>query len=87
MGNKKEKAMTTFQNASSAIQKATSNCTQCAGGPIPEEAKVACETLPNCSTTASELCDSSTIPGLNTSLITLCEPELQFYIDEYKVVF
>ena len=87
LANKKEKAMTTFKNASSAIASATLNGTQCDGGPIPEEAKVAYETLQNCSTTASELCDSSTIPGLNISLITECLPQLEAYVDAYKVVF
>ena len=87
MGKKKEKSMTTFINASSAIKNATSNGGQCDGGSIPGEAKTADETLENCSTTASGLCSSSKISGLNTSLITECVPKLKSYVDAYKVVF
>lgn len=85
MGNKKENAKTTFENASSLMASVTVNGTQCAGGPVPEEARVAYETLQNCSTTARDLCDSNKIPGLDIPLINQCLPLLKTYVDAYLV--
>ena len=85
MNKKKEKAMTTFKNASSLIASATLNGTQCAGGPIPEEAKLVYEALQNCSATATALCTTSTIPGLDLPLITSCEPTLRTYTNGYNI--
>merc|ERR1711874_446933 len=83
MDKKKEKALTTFKNASEAIQEATINITLCNGGSVPEVVKVAAETLASCNTTASELCDTSTIPELNMTLVEECIPLLQATQDAY----
>merc|ERR1719419_837553 len=84
MDKKKTKALTTFQNASKAINNATSGGKYCNGGSIPEEAKTADEMLQTCNTTASKLCTSSNITGLNMILIDDCIPKLQAYVDAYK---
>merc|ERR1711874_479973 len=83
MDKKKEKALTTFKNASEAIQEATINITLCNGGSVPEVVKVAAETPASCNTTASELCDTSTIPELNMTLVEECIPLLQATQDAY----
>merc|ERR1712123_238300 len=83
MDKKKEKALTTFKNASTAIQSSTSGA-QCNGASVPDEAKVADEKLTSCNTTASELCTSSKVSRLNTSLLDECIPKLQAYVDAYK---
>merc|ERR1712106_55946 len=83
MDKKKDKALTTFKNASTAIQSSTSGA-QCNGASVPDEAKVADEKLTSCNTTASELCTSSKVSGLNTSLLEECIPKLQAYVDAYK---
>ena len=85
MDKKKEKAITTFKNASNAIKSSTTNGDQCDGGAIPNDAKVAYETLQLCNTTATEACSSSNITGLNTTLVTECIPKLKIYVDAYKV--
>merc|ERR1711892_853567 len=83
MDKKKDKALTTFKNASTAIQSSTSGA-QCNGASVPDEAKVADEKLTSCNTTASELCTSSKVSGLNTSLLEEGIPKLQAYVDAYK---
>ena len=85
MDKKKEKARTTFKNASDAIMAATENGTQCDGKPIPNEAKVANDKLQKCSETASEKCSSNTIDGLNPTLTAECIPKLDAYVKAYKV--
>jgi len=83
MDNKKAKAPTTFQNASLNIIEATENGTQCGGGLISDDVKIANDKLQTCNTTATDMCTSSKI-GLNTSLITECIPKLQKFVDDYK---
>ena len=85
MDNKKAKAPTTFQNASLNIIEATENGTQCGGGLISDDVKIANDKLQTCNTTATDMCTSSKI-GLNTSLITECIPKLQKFVDDYKVI-
>merc|ERR1712123_113656 len=83
MDKKKDKALTTFKNASTAIQSSITGA-QCNGASVPDEAKVADEKLTSCNTTASELCTASKVSGLNTSLLDECIPKLQSYVDAYK---
>ena len=82
---KKPKSFTTFQNASDAINTATSGGKSCNGGLIPADAKTVDETLQNCNTTASQLCNSSDISVLGITLVNECFPKLLSYVDAYKV--
>merc|ERR1712013_641036 len=84
LDKKKEKALTTFKNASTAIILATSNNTQCDGKSVPEKVRVASERLARCNTTASELCNKGNIVGLNESLADECEPKLSAYTTAFK---
>merc|ERR1712013_502808 len=84
LDKKKEKALTTFKNASTAIILATSNNTQCDGKSVPEKVRVASERLARCNTTASELCNKGNIVGLNESLADECEPMLSAYTTAFK---
>jgi len=83
MGKKKEKAATTFSNASNAIKSSTSN-KKCDGASIPEEASTADTKLEKCNSTATDLCTSSKIERLDTDLIASCKPKLEKYVKDFK---
>ena len=85
MDGKLAKALTTFNNASSAIQSFTSNGTQCNGASVPEEAKVAFEKLVICNSTALWLCNTRIIPELFIGMVDDCIPKLDAYVSAYRV--
>merc|ERR1712142_518206 len=79
MDKKKKKALTTFNNASMALQSFTSNNSKCGGGSVPDEAKEASETLSKCDKTASELCSTSNVAELNIAKVDECLPLFKAY--------
>lgn len=82
---KKEKALTTFKNASMAMKNFMSNKTQFSIKMDINNMKVLNIDLAKCNTTAPALCNTDNVTGLNTTLVGECIPKLKSYLDAYSV--
>merc|ERR1711915_737764 len=88
LNNKKEKASVegTFNGSANAMKVATDDGTVCEGKPIAEtpEAKTAFEILKNCSVSAADACDISSIPGYDPTFVRDCITPLGAFVEAYK---
>merc|ERR1711962_570590 len=83
--NKAEKAKTSFDMAIEAIRGATFNCTACVGNRSEQEVAVkTCETLSNCSKSASELCAAAELEPDLVAFYENCSQQFTSWEDAYK---
>ena len=90
LDTKKGKALTVFKDAANIIRIATFNGTRCENRPLAktDQPRIIFEKLQNCTPTASEICESKNIEGLNITTINTiesCINSLGIYIKAFKV--
>merc|ERR1712154_188245 len=77
MGKKKDKAATQFSDAASALDSATGGGASCGSGKPDKDTTDALAKLKNCSKSAAELCESSTV---NDTGADDCKPKFEAYV-------
>ena len=82
MGKKKDKAATQFSDAASALDSATGGGASCGSGKPDKDTTDALAKLKNCSKSAAELCESSTV---NDTGADDCKPKFEAYVAAFDV--